>query len=75
LKQQVNLVGPDGSRAKLVAVRHLHQTAAAAAHAFCASTEGLKMEPYHGQCVVAITAALALENEVPDRYLAELRTM
>jgi glycerol dehydrogenase-like iron-containing ADH family enzyme len=53
----------------------LHQTAAAAAHAFCASTEGLKMEPYHGQCVVAITAALALENEVPDRYLAELRTM
>jgi len=75
LKQRVSLLGLDNVSTSHIATRHLGQNATDAARNFCLSHEGLKMEPYYSKCVVAISQGLALESEVSDDELPDLRLM
>lgn len=75
LKQRVSLLGLDNISTSQTATRHLGQNATDAARHFCLSHEGLKMEPYYSECVVAISQGLALESEVSDDELPDLRLM
>ena len=73
LKQGLEVLEGNSQPRELVAVRHLGQSAEAAAKAFCAASDGFSMEPFFSGCVSTLTDALRLESEVGIGQLPHLR--